>query len=212
MASDEAVRAALRTSSVVVKNIGRAGQMVLSASVSGKVATVWGRLPLLNLNARFRKDSNGIHAWFRGGEGCFDAVYEWTPPDDMAINLVAVCEQSEDGSWFVQGSTQPLCYLVARSSKKPGFFRLPTSNVYADARICMGSAVNPAPTLSQVWHNACNQFSAGRFNSDLYNHSGGDEYETLMFRWDFSERQLQVRKDWESMCRAVNSTIYSCIE
>lgn len=202
---DEEISKALNLGWSVIPNASCPKGIPLTFSARAKEFSVHGILPSLRITAKYEIVNKKAHPCFRNAEKGSDMSYEWTPPSDMTL-IFAVFGTYNGKQYQAVGGDAPGCYLLVGHSSKKGWFKLPTSNIYPDGRICMGGQVKAADTLDQLWLNAANLFAAGKYNADLGNAAA--ELSREMFGWDMDEKQIAVPKDWERLCTKINSTVY----
>lgn len=129
---------------------------------------------------------------------------EWVPPLDMSIYLMVVI--SPDGHMLYVEN----CFLFAMD-KDLRTYRLPTSNVYEDCRVCMGEFASMGTSHVDCVSKAVAQFKASTWNADLANRGGAKSAENghNMFRFKPNElegfEQLPPAMPWPTLCTKVSN-------
>lgn len=180
---------------VADKFYGRCGA-TCSAAQPGTIH--WSvRVKTLNLNAPFTMSDGVLVPDFAAGAEVRPMEIAWQPPDSMALVLGVTVRQNSSG--YVSGEH----YLIAYEG--PVVWRLPLANLYDHGELCHGQESKAYPTAVDALLGGLKQFSASRWNSDLY-HSFQQANAPLMFRFQPENdgfKQLPPAGDWTKLCQKI---------
>jgi hypothetical protein len=173
----------------------------VAVSVKGKVVAFSLRLASLPIRTRFTtKDGLMVPDFASASSGSTTFQMTWTVPEGIAVYLMVCVDPSTlhtGESWLVAYDANGRCY------------RLPTSNVYEDCKVCQGKYDGYGTSLLDALIKAYNQFLASEWNADLANYSGEDNQSQSMFRFKLLEpdgfETVPPTGTWQSYCKRINN-------
>ena len=181
----------------------------IGVSLTQKVATYTIQCRTIPLRTRFKLDGKVMVPLFGTHNNEPILQLKWTAPDSMRIYLIVEVTQQPTGrspSTF-QCSNQ---WLVAVDSSQR-YWRLPTSNVYEDCRLCIGTFDSVGTSHVDVLSLAWKQFHLSEWNTDLSDRagSGGAQNAAALFRFTPNEKegftQLPCPASWMSYCTKISN-------
>lgn len=196
---------------ISLKAIANIGGVILNASSKGGAYSVWGAIPSIWINGKFRTiaDGKALSPDFWTPQNSRIALkLEWQAPETMKLWWLSMFDRP-NGNYRHTNS-----YMVASSTAegRKGWFLPPIANIFDDGRLCMGDApVEGDATLAGAWSKATARFFNAQFNAHLSDRIAKEHVEKIISFDASSNKQLPVAKNWEEMCRRANSTIYNCI-
>jgi len=158
-------------------------------------------LNYLPLNAPFIVDGADLVPAFREDDSK-ELELKWTVLSDM--RLILMIPVIYDGNRFI-ALEQFLFALTDRNLP----YRLPTSNVYEDCRLCAGTFDSTGQTIMDTISKCVKQFELSRWQSDLSNRGGenGMRNSKRLFRFrpeDGDEfKQMPPLSAWPSLSTQV---------
>lgn len=176
-------------------------QGYVNLAVRGAVLGVTVCLKTLPLRTKFKVHSGVLVPDFASDDT--PMVMEWTPPPDMYIAMLII---SANGSWVPTAQ-----YLIAADSSGRTY-RLPTSNVYDDCKMCTGKYASSGSTVADMVARSVEQLESSDWQRDLLQ-SADAPLTTKLFRYKPREKegfdQMPYEAEhWTKLCRKVgNDTI-----
>lgn len=143
------------------------------------------------------------------GENSPNVQIKWKVPDDMTLLLTLVTERITSAVYSCGEQ-----YLHAFDDNSEAW-KLPTSNVYDDCRLCSGDFNSDSSDHFGALQKALHQFKNSKWNRDLMPDGEEERLKTeLMFRFkpknDGFEQlpmQLPLDRTWSCLCKKVSSQI-----
>lgn len=137
----------------------------------------------------------------------YEASFDFEPEiASMRLFFASVLEWHRgDRLWFWSNS-----YLVAKAPKRKEIFRPPLSNIYSDARLCMGTYSNHGPVLIDVFAHSLAHLRSSKWNNDAMEGLDGDNIRALYsFKDNKQQKPPRDYKWWECRaCAPVNLEYY----
>ena len=175
----------------------------VALSVKGKVHCFTLRLSELTIQTRFSEQGGLMVPDFSALHASSTALtMRWPVPDDMKLFLMVQVnpETLQAGeSWLLAYNTQSYCY------------RLPTSNIYEDGKVCQGKYDNYGGSLLECLIKAYAQFLASPWNDHLTDRGGknGMDNSKAMFRFKALEpdgfEAVPPDRSWFTLSTKINN-------
>jgi hypothetical protein len=128
----------------------------------------------------------------------------WKVPEDMVLLFASRIYNHTDLKHKPATSPDQSNWLIAYDKDKRAY-KLPISNVYDDCAVCMGSFEGVAPTVSEAFSMALNQFNASDWNADL---AGGTGNSDSLFRFKTKKDEtesLEPSEHWTKLCTVIST-------
>lgn len=131
-------------------------------------------------------------------------VIDWKTPLNMKLYLMVSVAPTGSRLYVVN------TFLFAMDKDKR-VYRLPTSNVYEDCRVCMGDFDSTSDTHVDCISKAVTQFRTSDWNADLAHRGGSTSMEWAMklFRFKPLEpegfEQQAPTEDWTKLCTKISN-------
>lgn len=178
-------------------------------AIKGRLIAFTLRVGILPIKAKFTLREGFMVPDFGSTEASSAFHFNWYVPGTMNVYLLVTMQPGK----LIAGDQ----YLVAVDSQSR-MYRLPTSNVYEDCRLCSGRFESSGTTYLDVLIKCWNQFQNSEWQSDLSNHGGenGMEHSKQMFRFKPGDgesfEQQEVPRNWQSYTKKIaNETVSSLL-
>lgn len=178
-------------------------------ATKGKLVAFTLRIGILPIRARFLLRDGLLVPDFACSEHSIPFHFSWYVPSAMNLYLIVTMQAAK----LVAGDQ----FLVAIDNQSR-MYRLPTSNVYEDCRLCAGRFESSGTTYLDVLIKCWNQFQNSEWQADLAQHGGdnGQENAKRMFRFKPGEgdsfEQQDAPANWQSYAKKIaNETIASLL-
>ena len=185
----------------LVGNVGMANR--------GKLVAFTLRIGVMPIKAHFTLRDGFLVPDFSQADGSSPFHFTWQVPGTMSLFLLVTMQAGK----LIAGDQ----FLVAMDGNSR-MYRLPTSNVYEDCRLCSGQFNSSGMTYLDVLIKCWEQFQHSEWQRDLMNHGGesGFEHSKLMFKFKPGEgdnwEQQEVPRNWQSYAKKIaNETINSLL-
>lgn len=184
---------------------GTADKTIAHMRVTRNLVTVYAMQRGLNMNTVWRPYADSKLCYphgFKDGPADFGATYYWTKPESMALFIIQQFKYI-GGAWAA-GET----YLIATRKGDGAYYRLPMTNIYEEARVCMGAWKLEGKTFQQWYDHAVKHLANSPWNCDLRDQSRTEDMQAI-FSFKLDGTQAPVPEDWHKHCKKVNHAAYS---
>lgn len=189
--------------------VGEGLVSTIGMSCKGRVMAFSLRMSEMPVRAKFTIKGGFLVPDFTGDEASSTFHMRWAVPSNLRLYLMVTMQVGK----LVAGDQ----FLVAVDDQGR-MYRLPTTNVYSDCRLCSGRFESSGLTCLDVLIKCWNQFQNSEWQQDLANHGGdnGMLYSQQFFRFKPLEgdafEQQPIPDDWQMLCVKVgNETVTSMI-
>jgi hypothetical protein len=157
-------------------------------------------LSVLPLKAPYAVVGDGILAPSFGATNQPILDLKWTPPEGMRIKLLVLVASNGTGAlikeqWLMVFDAERRCY------------RLPSGNLYDDARLCNGAMLRTHPTIQAAVQAELVQLEKGQWNGDL---NTRELQASELFRFKPTNETFEQQpplKLWADLCDKINPAI-----
>jgi len=220
---DSVLKTLVQDTPFLVPRIAFLNKEYVHCQMSGKMLTLFVKIPFLNLDTFWilrKPEGDGetrpfIVPIFIANDLSFRVSPKWVPPaDQMAIFFMVHYVPGTDSAWRYSHASVVLISLL---KDVKDHFKIPLPNIYTNGKICMGGsgealALDTKMPVLENFSAALEVFQKATWNADLLRDNSRESIERI-FRLDASDNktQLPVPKDWYKLCMKISNQEFIAI-